>query len=89
MCILQKCCCYDLRTGSIGTGVLNFIGGVATALEAAVELANDGGNWIWIVSLLVGIAHVLLSCLLLIGIGDNNPTLILFWLVAEVINLVV
>ena len=40
-------------------------------------------------SLLVGIGHLLLSCLLLIGIGDNNLTLILFWLVAEVINLVV
>ena len=40
-------------------------------------------------SLFFGIACLIFSCLLLTGIGKKNPTMILVWLVADMVILVV
>ncbi|KAH8252611.1 hypothetical protein KR032_000802 [Drosophila birchii] len=94
--VFKDCCCLELKWGALIVAIVDLIlagaiGGLTVRLTASQNLVglSGTGEIVWIVCLVVAIAHIVACILVIISVFKQNKNFVILYLITGLLRILI
>uniref|UniRef100_T1GWZ1 MARVEL domain-containing protein n=1 Tax=Megaselia scalaris TaxID=36166 RepID=T1GWZ1_MEGSC len=86
---LDKCCCFDLRTGTLIIGVITLVLGILGLIGGVWQLSSKHAEYLGSgIATGITVLEIVAAILLLFGVRQEKSSYLMLWIVLKIISLV-